>query len=219
MIHNCDGLKFLVGKKFRTIFADVPDNLGLEYVDFRDLRGDYVEWLVKVMKQGIESSDIFWLSYNGIWDVPLKAAIHPLRLSCRQIIWRFTFGQYNDKGFSSGYRPILVFAKVPLDYDSIRVESTRQKLGDKRAAGPRVPDDVWEFARIVGNSPERRSWHPTQHPEALIERILKLGGQGTVCDPFLGSGTTGIVAKRLGLEFEGCEISPFYYRMLLSEGL
>ena len=54
--------------------------------------------------------------------------------------------------------------------------------------------------------------HPTQKPEALLHRILV----GTthpgdlVLDPFLGSGTTGAVAKRLGRRFIGIERDPSY---------
>ena len=54
--------------------------------------------------------------------------------------------------------------------------------------------------------------HPTQKPEALLHRILvgttKPGD--LVLDPFLGSGTTGAVAKRLGRRFVGIERDPAY---------
>jgi modification methylase len=54
--------------------------------------------------------------------------------------------------------------------------------------------------------------HPTQKPEALLHRILvgttKPGD--LVLDPFLGSGTTGAVAKRLGRRFIGMERDPAY---------
>ena len=55
--------------------------------------------------------------------------------------------------------------------------------------------------------------HKTEKPETLLERIVALGsceGQ-TVLDPFLGSGTTGVVAKRLRRNFIGIEIDPEYF--------
>lgn len=231
MVHNQDALVFLAqAPRFRTIFADIPDNIGLNYVGFRDQNPDYIGWLMKLMTLCMEKSDIFWLSYNQIWDLEVKSVLLDLLQgqdkAWKQIIWRFTFGQYQETTFASGYRPILLVKSletsgINLNYDAVRVESARQKLGDKRAHGPRVPDDVWEFPRIVGNSKERRDWHPTQHPEALLERILLLSNTdsenksiGSVCDPFLGSGTTAIVAKRLGIPWTGCEISPFYCKML-----
>ena len=50
--------------------------------------------------------------------------------------------------------PIKVGAS-PFNTDEIRVPSQRMLDGDKRAAGPRVPDDVWEIPRLVGNAGER----------------------------------------------------------------
>src|SRR5579872_4627516 len=57
--------------------------------------------------------------------------------------------------------------------DAIRIPSARMDQGDKRAAGPRVPGDVWDFPRVVGNAKERQPWHPTQHPVALYDRVIK----------------------------------------------
>jgi site-specific DNA-methyltransferase (adenine-specific) len=58
-----------------------------------------------------------------------------------------------------------------------------------------------------------RSDHPTQKPLALmmelIEDFTKPGD--TVCDPFAGSGTTGVACNRLGRNFIGWELSPDYH--------
>lgn len=57
--------------------------------------------------------------------------------------------------------------------------------------------------------------HPVEKPEPLLKRIILLGSkQGDrVLDPFFGSGTTGVVAKRLGRKFTGIEIEEEYYKM------
>jgi len=54
--------------------------------------------------------------------------------------------------------------------------------------------------------------HPTQKPESLLHRvILASSNEGdVVLDPFFGSGTTGVVAKRLGRHFIGIERDPVY---------
>jgi len=48
-----------------------------------------------------------------------------------------------------------------------------------------------------------------------LERIISLGcpKNGKVLDPFLGSGTTGVVAKRLGRKFIGIEIDKDYFKI------
>jgi len=59
---------------------------------------------------------------------------------------------------------------------------------------------------------EGRKLHPTQKPEALLHRvILACTAPGEVIlDPFLGSGTTAAVARRLGRHFIGIERDPSY---------
>jgi site-specific DNA-methyltransferase (adenine-specific) len=54
--------------------------------------------------------------------------------------------------------------------------------------------------------------HPTQKPEALLERIvLASTNQGdTILDPFCGSGTTGVAALRHGRHFIGIDMSEDY---------
>ncbi|MCB9029410.1 MAG: site-specific DNA-methyltransferase, partial [Deltaproteobacteria bacterium] len=59
--------------------------------------------------------------------------------------------------------------------------------------------DVWDIPALRGNQPEKVNY-PTQKPEALLERIIKASSNegDLVADFFCGSGTTGIVAERLG---------------------
>lgn len=60
----------------------------------------------------------------------------------------------------------------------------------------------------------QRRVHPTQKPIALMDWVLKqcrLQAGTTVLDPYMGSGTTGIAAMRLGLPFIGIEIDPVHF--------
>lgn len=53
--------------------------------------------------------------------------------------------------------------------------------------------------------------HPTEKPVALIERLLLKCPPGTVLDPFMGSGTTGVACVKLNRKFIGIEIEPKYF--------
>lgn len=57
--------------------------------------------------------------------------------------------------------------------------------------------------------------HPAEKPEELLDRILRLGSKkdDLVLDPFMGSGTTGVVAKRLGRRFIGIELDDAYFNI------
>lgn len=57
-----------------------------------------------------------------------------------------------------------------------------------------------------------RSAHPTQKPIELMSWCIKrLKGGKTILDPFMGSGTTGVAAVKLGRRFIGIEIEPKYF--------
>ena len=134
----------------------------------------------------------------------------------KQFIWYFTFGQHRHSDCGNNYRPIMRWTKkdAVIYPDAIRVPSARQLQYNDKRADPRgrVPGDVWEFPRVCGTFHERRKWHPTQHPEALMERIIKMScvPGDLVIGLFAGTGTTLRVCKRLGIDCIGIEMSEAY---------
>lgn len=52
--------------------------------------------------------------------------------------------------------------------------------------------------------------HPTQKPVELMKWCVKMTS-GHICDPFMGSGTTGVAAVKLGRHFTGIELEPKYF--------
>jgi len=66
------------------------------------------------------------------------------------------------------------------------------------------------FSIKAPSSKERE--HSTQKPVELMDRLVEVVRPGEiVCDPFMGSGTTGVSALRLGRKFIGCEVVPHYF--------
>lgn len=59
------------------------------------------------------------------------------------------------------------------------------------------------------------NFHPTVKPIKLMQYLIKLVTPpgGTVLDPFMGSGSTGVAAKNLGFNFAGIELSPEYFEI------
>lgn len=76
-----------------------------------------------------------------------------------------------------------------------------------RADGLKNPRSVWTIPTQGYPDAHFATW-----PQALVERIIKAGCPegGTVLDPFLGSGTTALVARRLGRKAIGVELNPDY---------
>lgn len=79
--------------------------------------------------------------------------------------------------------------------------------------------DVWTIPLVQGKERLRgkngRALHPTQKPEEMLKRIILASSNkdNVVLDPFLGSGTTAVIAKKLGRNWIGIEKSKKYVDM------
>lgn len=108
------------------------------------------------------------------------------------IIWRRKGGiNFNAGYFLPTYEVIYLIAKKNF------------KLAKKANAH----GDIWEFTQDMNNP------HPAPFPVDLIERIISSTTAEVILDPFMGSGTTALVAKNLGRKYIGIEISPEYCKM------
>lgn len=76
--------------------------------------------------------------------------------------------------------------------------------------------DVWTGS-LTKPSEKKEGKHPTQKPEYLLERIILASTQegDVVLDPFSGSGTTGVVANKLGRKFIGIENEKEYVELMV----
>lgn len=72
------------------------------------------------------------------------------------------------------------------------------------------PVRVFRFAQCE-QANEGEKYHPTQKPLALMLWCLKWVKAQTVCDPFMGSGTTGVAAVTMGRNFVGIERDEKYF--------
>jgi site-specific DNA-methyltransferase (adenine-specific) len=114
-------------------------------------------------------------------------------------------------------------SKYTFNYQDILVEAktgAERKLIDYRKTPPqpystmKVPGNVWDFSRVRFKMNEYEN-HPSQKPEALLERvILASSNKGDiVLDPFSGSFTTSAVAVRLERKAIGIDINPDYFKI------
>jgi site-specific DNA-methyltransferase (adenine-specific) len=72
--------------------------------------------------------------------------------------------------------------------------------------------NIWNFDRL----PAHKLKHPTQKPKSIIRRLIECAteeGQ-IVLDPFMGSGTTAVVAKEMKRNFIGFEIEEDYFKVI-----
>ena len=81
--------------------------------------------------------------------------------------------------------------------------------GDYRTTSP---SNLWTDLSVPFWSMPENTDHPAQKPEKLLAKLILASCPpgGVVLDPFLGSGTTSVVARKLGRHFVGIEIEPAY---------
>jgi len=219
------------------IFADPPDNIGLPYegVDDNLPEEDYLHLMEEWLYCFVNSAETVWFSFNAKWTVKMGVIADRVLgcfegVSCKSCVQCFTFGQHNQYDFGNNHRPLWRFRHpcATIYPDSIRIQSERQKMGDRRAdPRGRVPGDVFDFcegdvfdfSRVVGNSKQRRKWHKTQLNEGLVERCIKSCTQkgDTVVDPFAGTGTTLRVCKGINRSCITMDLSLFYCQQIADE--
>lgn len=231
------------------IFADPPDNIDLGYGQYKDKMPDdeYLDLMEQWLECFLGTTRTVWISFNAKWTIPMGVIVDRIirkASSKKGPIWEakpciqvFSFGQHNQHDFGNNHRPLwrIQQEETPNYPDSIRVPSWRQLNGDKRAdSRGRVPGDViptatesewmepgtvFDFPRVTGNSKQRRSWHPTQLHEDLVERCIKSCTKegDLVIDPFAGTGTTLRVCKRINRSCITMDIDRTYCEKIAEE--
>ena len=196
------------------------------------------EWISGVHRV-LKPDGTFWLAIGDEYAAELKILSQRLGFHCRSwVIWYYTFGVNCVNGFSRSHTHLFHFVKDPTRFTfnrsnpQIRVQSARQLVYADNRANPsgRLPDntwitrpqdaplsfspshDTWYFARVAGTFKEREGFHGCQMPEQLLARVIRASShpQDLVLDPFGGSGTTLVVAKKLGRRWLGFELSKEY---------
>jgi site-specific DNA-methyltransferase (adenine-specific) len=216
------------------------------YDDNRDYRAylDWTQaWMAEVSRV-LKPHGTFWVAIGDEYAAEIKLlAQNELRLVCRSwVIWYYTFGVNCTKKFSRSHAHLFYFVKDARHFTfndtEIRVPSARQLVYADARANPngRLPDDTWilrpqdlhngftpdddtwYFPRVAGTFKERAGFHGCQMPEQLLGRIVRLCSTpgDTVLDPFAGSGTTLAVAKKLGRNWIGFELSEHYAKQASS---
>ncbi len=144
-----------------------------------------------------------------------------------RITWQREKGRGAARNFKNGMEDIYFAvngAGYTFNLDSVkqrrRVVAPYTENGDpkdwvKSEAGnfrDTHPSNFWDDISVPYWSMKENTSHPAQKPEKLIAKLILASSnpQDTVFDPFLGSGTTAVVAKKLNRRFLGIELSEEY---------
>jgi modification methylase len=197
-----------------------PDNSRVDAVDDDwDKFGSFAaydaftrDWL-SACRRVLKPTGSLWVigSYHNIFRV--GAILQDLGFwVLNDVVWRKTNPMPNFRGrrFTNAHETLIWASMGPGARYTFNYEAMKALNEDLQMRSD------WLFPICSGAERLReeggRKTHPTQKPEALLHRlILASSHEGeVVLDPFLGSGTTAVVAKRLGRSFIGIEREAAY---------
>ena len=178
-------------------YAVYDDNLSEE---------EYQQWQIQIVNECYRlikpTGSIFYQHKIRNWD---RKGSHPM--------------EWLSKTQAQFYQEIVWHRKSTMAMDERYLFNTTERIywfckSKPNVFKQQVPEiyrsDVWQIP------PERQQGHPAPFPEQLVENCLLLTSQpgDVVYDPFSGSGTTLVVAERLGRISYGTEIDPNYINLI-----
>lgn len=236
ILNDCiDTLKKMKEKSVDLIFADPPYNLGKDFGNDSDSWSDkkkYIEWCyiwINECFRVLKDNGTFYLM-NSTQNIPyISVYLQEHYYIVNDIVWAYdSSGVQSKKKYGSLYEPIIMAVKsekvkYTFNYQDILVEArtgAKRGLIDYRKNPPqpyntkKVPGNVWDFSRVRFKMKEYEN-HPSQKPEALLERIIKASSNKDeiVLDPFGGSFSTSAVAIRLGRRAISMDINKEYFKI------
>ena len=132
--------------------------------------------------------------------------------ACARVVWHsaYIFGRWENIRLIPKPDSVITWLKDNHSMGDLKHEHGRSTellffyRGFSHKWPKKRPHDVIRASR-TGNK-----LHPTEKPGSLMENIVDWT-TGTVFDPFMGSGTTGVACMNLGRQFVGIEIEPKYF--------
>ena len=176
----------------------------IDYGDFKDdlPENEYQDWQKEVLRECLrvlkKDGSIF---YNHKPRIVNHKIIFPQEwlgefIIRQMIIW--------DRKSSPVLEPIRFMPCVEYIFWITKEQKT-----------PKFNQEAFKYKEVWQINPETNNEHPAPFPEAISDRCIfaTTDKSDLVLDPFMGSGTTAVSAKKLGRNFIGIELNPDYIKM------
>ena len=216
------------------VFIDPPYNLNKTFNSTRFSKrsdDDYAEWFESWFHKVIRTLKPDGSAYICA-DWRTSAAIFPIVAKYLNIRNRITWEREKGRGAKNNWKNAsedILFCTASDRYtfntDAVKLKRRvlapytnangdpkdwdREDAGDFRLTHP---SNLWTDITVPFWSMPENTDHPTQKPEKLLAKLIlaSTNRNDVVFDPFLGSGTSAVVAKKLGRRFVGVEIDKDY---------
>ncbi|MFW5983492.1 MAG: DNA-methyltransferase [bacterium] len=237
------GMKKLPDDSVDLIITDPPFNIGKQYNSpFKDKKSkdEYIEWCKKWLKECIRvlkaNGSLYLFNYpeNNAYLMPF---LDEHLLFRRWMTWHYPTNTGHSKyNFTRTQHSILFYIKgkkaSEATFNKEEIAEPYKNPTDKRikkliesGSKGKTPYDVFKYdyngedlieMNIVKNVCKDKTNHICQLPVKLIDVFVKASSNPgeIVLDPFMGSGTVGVSAKKNGRKYLGFEISRDYHKII-----
>jgi DNA modification methylase len=211
------------------IITDPPFNIGKKYEAYTDKLGfeEYIEWCKKWLDECIrilKDEGSFYLFNYPENNAYLKIYLDKKLKFRRWLTWHYnTNTGHSKRNYTRTQHSILFYTKSDkYVFNKTEVVQPYKNPTDKRirklianGSNGTGPYDTFIF-NIVKNVSKEKTEHIAQLPLALVDIFVRASSKKNqlVFDPFLGSGTTAVAAKKNGRNYLGCEISEIYWKII-----
>ena len=227
-------LEFMPDNFIDLAFADPPYNITKKFgaVEFKKMGvksyEEYTDAWVRLLKPKLKRAASVYVC--GDWRS--SSALHSVLETHFVVRNRITFEREKGRGARTNYKNCsedIFFCTNSNSYvfnvDAVKVRKKviapyKENGGPKdwsigangKAYRDTYPSNVWTDITIPFWSMKENTQHPTQKPEKLLAKIILASSnkKDVVFDPFLGSGTTAVVAEKLGRAYCGVEVDKTY---------
>ena len=216
------------------IIIDPPYNLTKDFngnIFAARSQTDYIsyvrQWLPPVISK-LKPNGSLYLCGDWKCTAALQQVLSEHLHIMNRITWQREKGRGAMHNWKNGMEDIWFAVKTPKDYyfNVEAVKIRREVIAPYRADGkPKdweetdlgnyrmtYPSNFWDDISIPFWSMPENTDHPTQKPEKLIAKLILASSKegDIVFDPFLGSGTTSVTAKKLNRHYCGIEVNTEY---------
>lgn len=200
-IINGDGLDVVMRLPADVVIVtDPPYNQGMDYADGDGDRlspNAYADLLAIACRP-----PAVMINYP---DAVFRHAVHTSMLPTRTVSWVYNANTPRQ------HRMVAWFGCTP-DFSSggEYKNPTDRRVQARIAMGETARLYDWWQVELVKNVSAEKTGHPCQIPVEVMRRILSTTPGARFCDPFMGSGSTLVAARQLGVDCVGVERSPQY---------
>jgi len=232
-------MDFLPDNFVDLLFLDPPYNLNKNFssVNFKEMKDDDYEtwldsWISKLVRTLKPNASIYFCC-DWKTSIPAYNVLKKYFLIRNRITWEREKGRGSKDNWKNSYEDIwycTLSEKFTFNVDDVKLkrmvrapykteEGVPKDWQSENGKNFRIthPSNLWTDISIPFWSMPENTDHPTQKPEKLLAKLIlaSTNENDLVFDPFLGSGTTAVTAKKLNRKFCAVEVDKTFASLAL----